>query len=239
MKKFFLLMTFAVICVLSVSAQSTKIVTGAVIDKNGNPLPNALVEATGGAESVTTDADGTFRIEVPIWLKSLTARYAGFKNTKIKLNQRDQVIFEMKPVSNDKWFLNLTGSVGFGDYTYGSIGLMGGYLGKWGGYVKVMAPFQDEFVPAATAGVIKHIYKPFYLYLGLGYAPVYGEYESSYYTGQYWENYYHDDYESGAMFELGGIFKFKKFDFSVGCAYSDSFCCYSNVSIQLSVGYCF
>lgn len=235
MKKLFLLMTLAVICALSMSAQSTKVITGAVIDKNGNPLPNALVEATGGAESVTTDADGTFRIEVPFWLKSLTAKYAGFGEKKIKLNHRNQIIFEMKPMVKGSWFLNLAGSVGGGDYTYGSIGLMGGYLGKWGGYAKILAPVQDDFAPAITVGAIKHIYKSFHLYLGVGYAPVYGE--DSWYTGYYY-NYY-DEYESGVMFELGAIFKFNRFNFSTGFAYSSSFCCYDNFSFQLSVGYCF
>ncbi|WP_417471148.1 carboxypeptidase-like regulatory domain-containing protein, partial [Leyella stercorea] len=41
-------------------AQSTRIIKGAVVDKNGNPLPGATVEATNGAESTTVDADGTF-----------------------------------------------------------------------------------------------------------------------------------------------------------------------------------
>ncbi len=84
-------------CALSLSAQSTRVITGAVIDKNGNPLPNALVEATGGAESVITDADGTFSIEVPATLKSLTAKYSGFKEKKIKLKEANQVIFELSP----------------------------------------------------------------------------------------------------------------------------------------------
>lgn len=135
MKKNLMLMTL-VICALGVDAQNTKVITGAVIDKNGNPLPNALVEATGGAESVSTDADGSFRIEVPIWLKSLTARYAGFPDKQIKLDGRSQVIFEMKQ-KKGSWFLNATGAVIIGeDETYGGVGLMAGYLGKWGGVMQ-------------------------------------------------------------------------------------------------------
>lgn len=231
-----------VICALSVNAQNTKVITGAVIDKNGNPLPNALVEATGGAESVATDADGSFRIEVPIWLKSLTAKYAGLQDKKIKLNHNNQIIFEMSPKTGS-WFLDAAYAINFGDATFSRAGLMGGYLGNWGGYARVMLSFggdSGEATPSATAGVIKQVAKPVYLYLGAGYAPVYGEIESYYYD--YWiESYYYDylDYESGGMFEAGAIFKFNKVNFSVGYSFSSSFCCCTNHSVQLSVGYCF
>lgn len=83
-------------CMLSMGAmaQATKTIKGAVIDKSGNPLPGATVEATGGAESVTTDADGTFTMEVPIWLKSVTAKYPGYKDQIQKVGYAD-IIFEM------------------------------------------------------------------------------------------------------------------------------------------------
>lgn len=232
MKKLLLLMTF-VICVLGTNAQNTKIITGAVIDKNGNPLPNALVEATGGAESVTTDADGSFRIEVPIWLKSLTAQYAGFKDKKIKIGNKSQLIFEMKPKTG-AWFLDAAYSINFGDATFSRAGVMGGYLGNWGGYAKLLLPFGsgvDGVIPSVTFGVIKQVAKPMYLYLGTGYTAVFGE--------EYYGYGYETDYESGAMFEIGTIFRFKKVNFSVGYAFSSSFCCYDNHSLQLSVGYCF
>lgn len=231
------------ICALGANAQNTKVITGAVIDKNGNPLPNALVEATGGAESVTTDADGSFRIEVPIWLKSLTAKYAGLKDNRIKINNRSQLIFEMKPQTGS-WFLDAAYSVNFGDVTFSRAGLMGGYLGNWGGYAKVMMPFGGdlgEVVPSVTIGAIKQIAKPAYLYLGAGYSPVFGIYYSgysNYYNGTY--NYYsYSDYEGGAMFEAGAIFKFNKINFSIGYAFSTSFDSYTNHSLQFSVGYCF
>lgn len=223
-----------VICVFGVSAQTTKVITGAVIDQNGNPLPNALVEATGGAESVTTDADGSFRIEVPIWLKSLTAKYGGLQNKKIKLKQNNQIIFEMKP-KTDSWFIDAAYSVNFGeDVTFSRAGLMGGYLGNWGGYARVMLPFGDgidDYIPSVTVGVIKQISNPLYLYLGAGYAQAY--YEEYYSYGYYAEG------ESGGMFEAGAILRFGKVNFSVGYGISTSFFCTTNHSIQLSAGYCF
>lgn len=226
-------MTF-VICAIGANAQNTKVVTGAVIDKNGNPLPNALVEATGGAESVTTDADGSFSIEVPVWLKSLTAKYAGMKDKKIKINDNSRLIFEMKPTTG-AWFLDAAYSLNFGDITFSRAGLMGGYLGNWGGYAKVIFPFGDEIddaTPAATVGAIKRIAKPAYVYLGGGYTNVWGKYY--YDTG-----YYEKDCESGYIIEGGAIFTFNKVNFSIGYAFSSSSCCYENHSVQLSVGYCF
>lgn len=223
MKKILMLMTL-VICALGVNAQNTKVITGAVIDKNGNPLPNALVEATGGAESVSTDADGSFRIEVPIWLKSLTARYAGFPDKVIKLDGKSQVIFEMKEKTGG-WFLNLAASADFNGEVSGTAGLMGGYLGKWGGYAKIVMPFY-AYIPSFTAGAIKRIYKPFHWYLGVGYTEVEGD-------------FYESDTEDGVMFETGAIFKIHKIDFSVGYAFSTSFCCYESHQLQLSIGYCF
>lgn len=145
MKKFLLLMTF-VISVLGAYAQNTKIVTGAVIDKNGNPLPNALVEATGGAESVTTDADGSFSIEVSIWLKSLTAKYAGMASKTKRIVDGAPLIFELKPKTSS-WFADLaySANIAYGGEGYFSrLGVMGGYLGNWGGYLKVLVPIETS-----------------------------------------------------------------------------------------------
>jgi hypothetical protein len=236
-------MTF-VICVFGVNAQNTKVITGAVIDNNGNPLPNALVEATGGAENVTTDADGSFRIEVPIWLKSLTAKYGGLNDKKIKLKRKDQILIEMKPVTGH-WFLDAAYSINFGDFTFNRAGLMGGYLGEWGGYAKVMIPFGggnggketgvEQKVPSVTAGVIKQVSSPLYLYLGAGYSPVWGHLYHYYSSHTVCYSYN----EAGGMFEAGAILKFGKVNFNVGYSFSSSFCSYTNHSIQLSVGYCF
>ncbi len=218
-----------VICASGTNAQNTKVITGAVIDKNGNPLPNALVEATGGAENATTDADGSYRIEVPIWLKSLTAKYAGFQGKKIKIRNKSQLIFEMKHKPGS-WFLDAAYAISAGDAPAVSrAGLMGGYLGNWGGYARVMVPFGDgaeEYLPSVTAGVIKQVAKPVYLYLGAGYTLVF--FEDRYYWGSV----------DGGMVEAGAIFKLNKVNFSVGYACS-SFCPYTNHSFLLSVGYCF
>lgn len=230
MKKFLLLIV-AIFCALGVSAQNTRIISGVVIDKNGIPLPNAIVEAIGGAESVNTDADGSFRIEVPVWLKFLTAKCTGYKDKKVELSQANQIFFEMKSKPTPYWFLDAVGSVNFGDSdAYGRVGLMGGYLADWGGYAKVLLPMLSTVIPSVTAGVIKRISDPVYLYLGAGYAP---KFYYDYYHGED-----HWDYYSGAMIDFGAVFKIKKFNINVG--YSILVGADDAVhSIQLGVGYCF
>ena len=243
MKHFIL--TLALICLGSMSAlaQSTRVVKGAVVDKNGNPLPGAVVEATGGAESAVVDADGTYAIEVPIWLNSLTAKYAGMQTKKIKLDHDGDIIFRLRTQIADKgWFVNAVGATSFFDAYEGSgfagrLGLMGGYIGNWGGYVKVTPTFGDGTdacgLPAATIGVIKRIVGPAHIYVGLGYAPVSGD--DDYYNGYS----YYPDYESGMMVDFGFMFKFNHIVANVGYSYSNSFCCNVNHDLHFGVGYCF
>ncbi len=108
----------------------TRIVKGAVIDKDGNPLPGVKVEATNGAESTVTDADGTFELEVSQWLKSITVTYPGMKSHKQNLanynGSEDVVIVRMKSGLNGTF--RAYGGIGFAtfsddrddDYTPGS-----------------------------------------------------------------------------------------------------------------------
>ncbi len=253
MKHFIL--TLALICLGSMSAlaQSTRVVKGAVVDKNGNPLPGAVVEATGGAESAVVDADGTYAIEVPIWLNSLTAKYAGMQTKKIKLDHDGDIIFRLRTQIADKgWFVNVVGAASFFDADEtsggpaasgpaGRLGLMGGYIGNWGGYVKVTPTFGDEAkacgLPAATIGVIKRIVGPAHIYVGLGYAPVSGDDDDYGYNG-----WHYDDcsfYENGMMVDFGFMFKFNHIVANVGYSYSNSFCCNVNHDLHFGVGYCF
>lgn len=252
MKHFIL--TLVLICLGSMSAlaQSTRVVKGAVVDKNGNPLPGAVVEATGGAESAVVDADGTYAIEVPIWLNSLTAKYAGMQTKKIKLDHDGDIIFRLRTQIADKgWFVNAVGAASFFDADEtsgpaasgpaGRLGLMGGYIGNWGGYVKVTPTFGDEAnacgLPAATIGVIKRIVGPAHIYVGLGYAPVSGDDDDYGYNG-----WHYDDcsfYENGMMVDFGFMFKFNHIVANVGYSYSNSFCCNVNHDLHFGVGYCF
>lgn len=177
------LMIAALAMSIAASAQSTRVIKGAVIDKNGNPLPGATVTATGGSEVTTADADGTFSMEVPVWLKTATAQYAGMVNKKLKVSTGD-MIFRMKPKVN-QWFV-------LGDYAHyfgengcdGNMGgLMVGCLAKWGWYGKFHAGKTDKMMCGyyqgyiennskvmfnATVGVTKRIIKPLHAYFGFG-----------------------------------------------------------------------
>lgn len=236
MKKTFLLIMLCCLASINVIAQTTKVVKGAVIDKNGNPLPGAVVEATGGAENTVVDADGTFSIEVPVWLKSLTAKYAGMKDKKKNINGNNMV-FEMRPNSSNLFANLVTSYACFGDdveENYWRLGVMGGYMDNWGGYAKLMFPLADgcEKIPSVSLGVIKRISKDTNIYLGAGYASVP---DYCYYCEEY------EDSEDALMLELGAIFILSdKINMNAGFVYNtdDEFNC-NSFEIQLGIGYKF
>jgi len=201
MKK--LILMFAVVAMsIAASAQTTRVIKGAVIDKNGNPLPGATVNATGGSEVTTVDADGSFSMEVPIWLKSVTAQYAGMKDKKMKI-KGDDIIFRMTPNGVKQWFLIanysrvVSGnyhsfwysggsySVSY-DYSGNMGGLMFGRIGKWGWYGK----FNVGLVEADGLGT--------YTYSSYNYG------SSGYST---YTNTYHGDYEKVLWTVTGGVTK--------------------------------
>ena len=230
MKKSVLMILLCCLASVSVMAQSTKEIKGAVIDKNGNPLPGAVVEATGGAESATVDADGTFSMEVPVWLKKVTARYAGMESKTKKIKNGD-ILFELSPKKN-KWFVSLVGSFDLNSTEMGRIGVMAGYVRSWGGYVKVAPTIYEDGIelPAITAGVVKSLSNTVNLYLGLGLMP----YE--YYEYDRWDDWV--DY--GLGIELGTIINLSdRFNLTAGVGLSDLIeisDCIRCVELQLGFG---
>ncbi len=251
---------FAVLMLMAtvtVSAQSTRTVKGAVIDKSGNPLPGAEVSATKGAESTTTDADGTFTLEVPIWLKSVTARYAGKRDKTMKTS--DEMIFRMKNASgNRQWILNAIGGIGIGpgsshsssEYSgyeplQGQVGLMAANLGKWGGYAKVYwQPSGDEAgAPNFSIGVTKRVYKGLHAGLGVGLMWTnqckhnddyyYSSYSSTSYPYIYSYSYYRDDALAGIAPEISLFYVLGKhislsFHYAIGIPVGDGYNYYNS-----------
>lgn len=93
--------------------QTTKIVKGVVIDKNGNPLPGATIEATGGSESTESATDGTFSIEVSRWLVSLTCSYPGIGKKTVKLDKENkELVIKMK---GERSMAAFASALGFAD----------------------------------------------------------------------------------------------------------------------------
>lgn len=235
MKKLFLLSMFCLLCSLSAMSQTTKVVSGAVIDRHGNPLPGATVQVPQGAESAIVDADGTYSIEVPVWSTSLVAHYAGMKDKKMKI-KGDEIIFRMKPLIKSQWFLNVVAQSNFDEYYYG---FMVGYLGKWGGYLKV-ASFLDgsaedcgsddydnnyKYYPAVTVGVTKRICRFLHVYAGAGATP-YNAWDYNYCCD--------DDYDLSA--DLGFIVKpTEHFNLNVGAYIGGD----EDFGLQLGLGYSF
>ena len=222
MKKTFFLLAACLVCSLAAMAQTTKVVTGAVIDEYGNPLPGATVAVPKGANSAVVDADGTYSIELPVWSNTLVATYAGMWDKKMKI-AGSEVIFRMKP-QKGQWFINAIGEYDF----YGGgpfVGLMGGYLGKWGGYLKVTLNLVED-LPAVTAGVTKRLCDWLHLYLGVGAAP--------YIYICDWCGTTHDDGYRFAM-DFGFMIKpIKHFNINVGTFAGEDI-----MGIQVGLGYSF
>ena len=262
MKRIFAMLLLAS-AVTGAMAQATREVKGAVIDKNGNPLPGAKVEATGGAESTVTDADGTFTLEVSQWLKSLTATYPGMNKKKVSIKDgKTNVVFNMSKHSTH-WFVNIVGMYTIGyDYGNGSLGVMGGQIGKWGWYAKAIMDLNvadgayrntDKASPGPSfyVGGIKRIIDPLYFYLGVGYTTSY-ELHYSYYHNSYYDTYYkawvYNNYSSSETNAYGGVSvegglmaAFKKFNVNVGYTLrsADFFGGLFGHGIHVSAGYVF
>lgn len=237
MKKLFTLLMLVVAGVCAIMAQTNyRDVFGYVIDKNGNPIVGAEVIATGGGESALTDADGSFRLSVHPYLKSLTASYAGFQNKTLKTRFGTDMIFTLKPQNMHPGFLNVLGGVNINDYeAMGNLGLMGGQLGNWGWYAKGTMTIYDAGVSAftITGGVIKNLYRmKSFLYLGAGFGR--SVHDSYYYYG--YDEY---DYADGVAFDLGYMFRpSKHFNINIGLTIPTDF---DNVNFipQVGVGYVF
>ena len=244
MKKVFFMLALVLVS-MAAKAQTTRIIKGAVVDADGNPLPGATVEATNGAESTTVDADGSFSLEVPRWLNTATARYAGMRNKKLKVQDGDMV-FRMKPNTDIGWFLNLVGGVVLLDRsdddfdlapstTY-SVGLMGGFLGNWGGYAKLLwtpsSVALEPAVPTVSVGVTKRVFPFMHGYLGAGYSKVNSPYSNN-------SDWYEAENTDGFVFDLGAIFLVKNhFSTNVGVSCVTDFD-YLNLYFQVGVGYVF
>lgn len=184
-----IILVFAALCgtfCAGAQMQTTRTITGMVVDKNGNPLSGAEVRAEGGAETVYTNADGSYSIEVPVTLKKLTASYTGLRDQKLSTTASPNVIFTLKPVKTTHGFVNLVGGASKvlgGEMTVDGMipqaGVMGGAYRSWGGYFKIVMGFagpkpgnawNEHFgqMPLMTGGVIKRISQNFNILVGAG-----------------------------------------------------------------------
>ena len=88
-KRILLLSLFLVATTLVLRAQN--VVTGTVVDRDGNPIPGAKVEIIGSTESTITELDGTFSIATESPAEKVRVLYGGMQ-TKVKKVKPDMVI---------------------------------------------------------------------------------------------------------------------------------------------------
>lgn len=242
--------------------ETTKKIHGAVVDKNGNPLPGAVVSATEGAETTLVNADGTFELEIPVWLKSVSASYAGYNTKKLKPSFVSDMVFQLKKDNHRYGFLNALGGVAlYNGEAAPSMGLMGGILGNVGFYAKIgfsintlpsyigSSGFEeyyfdaDEYGFTSIVGITKRLYKNLYAYLGVGYARVLND--------EYWVEYfeinehryysYSKEYANNGMaFDSGLLCMIgRHFNVTVGYTHTTDFEGYWNCIPNVSLGYVF
>lgn len=231
MKKSLLLALIACLSSLGLSAQTNyKTVTGYVVDGNGAPISGAEVAVPGGGETVYTDADGSFTLQVHPMLKKLTARYAGMSNLSLNTDFNAPMVFTMEPVKTNPGFINVMGGFGLDfevtDYNFGTASIMGGQLGKWGYYGKFTSDFADGY--ALTLGAIKSLKaNKSYMYFGAGW---------NHFNDESWE-----EGGNGVAVDLGLIVRPSEhfninlgLNFAYGFRYEDKSLC-----LQAGVGYVF
>lgn len=164
MKRFIFMVQAMCLACCCVLAQNTKSVKGKVVDNNGVPVMGAIVEYAGG-NGVLTDIDGAFNLSMPKDVDVLSVSCVGLKHTRIKLADDLDLSIRLKPLNKSSWFVNFEVSLyQRGDNEAPQCGVMAGYIGNWGGYVKYL---QSETL-SVTAGCIRKLYDPIHLYVGAG-----------------------------------------------------------------------
>ena len=215
-------------------SQRTKIVKGVVIDKNGYPVVGATVQAAGGNVNTTVANDGTFSMEVPEWLKTITVEKPGYRRSKKKVDD-DEMLFRMKKYA---WFVNANlACTAFADEEVpGTLrpGIMFGTIANWGFYSKIALGHYHNIDPAFVVGFTKRLKENrVYLYSGLGVACVRHSHEDA--GGDF-----NPCSDYGVMLDLGLIIKLtKKMNFTLGTSISFDFDGEYELEPQIGIGYCF
>ncbi len=171
------------------------IISGRVTDKAGNPLAGVQLSNRFWPNAATTDADGSFSMEAPYWMETLTASCDGYRSSTIKVKDGKTALFKLavkKPVYG---FVDVVGGAVWplvnepkGSIEGGGIpqfGVMGGAYRTWGGYLKLMlgtsfgakvagnAPDwlrKYDCTPTITAGAIRKITDNLNIFAGTGVA---------------------------------------------------------------------
>ena len=101
MKKFILLL-FALLTVVSVSAQSRSIRGTVVSAADGEPLVGATVVPVGGGSGTATDLDGKFHLTVSNKVSQLTVSYIGMKPVTVPVQDNMTIRLEVSDTHLDE-----------------------------------------------------------------------------------------------------------------------------------------
>jgi iron complex outermembrane receptor protein len=101
-KRFLMVMLLLLFSNMTLLAQVNRIITGVVIDNNGKPVPSATVSLKGTNKSVTTDANGKYRIEIDKTSGAvLVLSSVGFVAREFKVGSSNSIDFILETDTNE------------------------------------------------------------------------------------------------------------------------------------------
>ena len=245
---------------LTVSAQS--VVSGTVVDKEGNPISNARVEVVGSTESCMTGLDGTFRMETPLGAKKVKVLYVGMLSEKQRVSPDMTVTLREETFWNRRsnkylWLFSAQGAIPTTDFSKPAVGFMVGKVKKYGWYFKgvLRVPMRstgygnggpegmgywytgnvDYEYSSFTFGLMARLAPPIYLYAGTTTCDKIPCAEFS--NNEYFANTDFDwTFDHHYLIDLGIMLRLGHFTLNAGTMYRrDNGCFVGN----FGVGYCF
>lgn len=247
---------------LGLSASAQQYITGTVVDDEDQPIFGALVAIPGSSQSTTTTLDGSFRLEIDSHIEQIQISYMGYKKKLVDINTDDIVhnLGTIKMVLNykDRFakknnFIFISAQTAIPSMVGGvkpAFGAMIGWSKKVGVYAKALFRqrasrytleaddviyLSDNSISTynyCAAGILIKLYKPIYLYTGLG-VNWYKVAVQSALTDKY---YMIEDLSSTNIGIDGGVmFKLGHFSINTGIIYTINKGCAGNFGI----GFCF
>lgn len=129
MRKSILSFLLALAVCLTASAQSTKTLSGKVVDSSGEPLIGAAIKVNGTTQGFLTDLDGNFEITGVKFPAKVTVSFIGYADTEIELTGNEKSPYEIV-LDDSKNLLDEVVVVGFGSQKKsllsGSVGVVDG-----------------------------------------------------------------------------------------------------------------
>lgn len=98
---------------ITIAASAQHVLVGVVKDQNGDPLTNASVLIKGSTQSVTTDVDGKFVVEVPKPTDTLVITHVGYHALEVLAGHEAERTFSMV-IDEEQATLDEVTVVGFG-----------------------------------------------------------------------------------------------------------------------------